>query len=144
MLYTRGEIVQLCRDIAPDLAELLVALMWFASHAQTTLISGERYGLLQVDLVQARQAGFTGHPTELLKPDVNIQWGAQLLHSLGLIQFCGRTFASQIPAIMQLTDYLQSQGVAKIEAASKSVKQENGERDRDSITESDISHNAGI
>lgn len=115
MLYTRREIVELVHAIAPDLQSLLIALMWFASHANANLVTLERYGLLQVDLTQARQAGFTGNPNELLQPETNIRIGAQLLNSLGLIQYCGRALANQIPAIVQLANFLESQANGNIE-----------------------------
>lgn len=116
MLYTRGELVQLCRDIAPELSELLVALIWFASRCDCNLVDQDRYGLLQVDINQARAIGFSGQPNELLDPKVNIRIASQLIHSLGLIQFCGRALASQLPAILRLESELKTRAEQTVEA----------------------------
>lgn len=123
MLYTRGELVQLCRDIAPELDSLLIALIWFASRCDPNLVSTERYGLLQVDINQARASGFSGQPNELLDPKVNIQVAANLIRSRGLIEFCGRALASQLPSILKLESFLKTTDVEKIEANQKLIEQ---------------------
>lgn len=121
MLYSRAELVDLVRDIAPEIAELLIALCWFASHCDVNLISGERYGLLQVDLNQARSIGFQGEPNQLLDPRTNIQLAAKLIHTRGLIQYCGRTLGMQLPAIVRLEAELK-QGNEPVEANQNSFQ----------------------
>lgn len=40
------------------------------------------YGLLQIQLASARTVGFKGRPIELMKPEVNIEYGARYLRWL--------------------------------------------------------------
>lgn len=108
MLHTRGEIVDLVHAEAPELQTLLISIMWFASRGDSNLISNNRYGLLQVDLTQARAAGFTDQPNALLEPEINIRLGAQLLIKHGLVVFCGRELARDIPLILQLEKILSA------------------------------------
>ena len=122
MLYTRRELVDLVRELAPDQAELLIALAWFASSANPNLVSADRYGLLQVDYTQARQAGFTGDASTLLDPRTNITVGVQFLTSLGLLQYCGRELASQIPAILKLESFLKKHASTTVENGEKLVE----------------------
>lgn len=122
MLYTRGEIVDLVRDIAPELDSLLVAIIWFASRCNSNLIDSDRYGLLQVDVKQARTAGFHGDANELLDPATNIRIAAGLIHTRGLIEFCGRALASQLPAILRLESELKARAVDRNEANQSAVQ----------------------
>lgn len=122
MIYTRRELVDLVRELAPNDAELLIALAWFASSANPNLVSSDRYGLLQVDLNQARQAGFTGDANSLLDPRTNVTVAVQLLTSLGLLQYCGRALACQIPAILKLESFLKKQASISVESTQKLVE----------------------
>jgi len=98
--------VQLVQAEAPEIQSLLIAIMYFASKGDPNVVTGNRYGLLQIDLTQARNNGFTGEANQLLEPEINVQLGAQLLIKLGLVQFAGRDLAPQIPAILQMENFL--------------------------------------
>ena len=81
-------------------------MIYLFSRGQSSLIENDRYGLLQIDLNQAKSAGFASDPNQLLEPDINIQLGTQLLSKLGLVQYAGRIFAHQLPHVIQLADFL--------------------------------------
>lgn len=112
MLYSRSEIVQIIRKQPIDLQNLLISMIWFFSRAQSSLITNNRYGLLQIDLNQAKTAGFEGHANELLNPQLNISLGSKLIQSLGLVQFAGRELSHQLPQVIQLAEFLDSQAKA--------------------------------
>jgi hypothetical protein len=126
VLYSRHEIVELVQAEAPELRSLLIAIMYFASRGNPNEVTGNRYGLLQIDLSQAREAGFTGLPNELLAPETNVQLGAQLLIKHGLVCFCGRALAPQIPAILQLQAYLEQENARQV-AVTFDVTRENNQ-----------------
>jgi hypothetical protein len=109
VLYTRGEIVELVQQEAQELHALLIAIMYFASRGDPNTINGNRYGLLQIDLTQARNAGFRGPPNELLEPETNVKLGAQMIIRFGLVQFLGRDLGAQIPQIVQMERYLATE-----------------------------------
>jgi hypothetical protein len=106
VLYSRRDIVDLVQLQPEELRPLLIAIIWFFSRGQSSLIENNRYGLLQIDLNQAKSYGFDRDPNSLLEPDLNIQLGSQLLSNLGLVQFAGRTHAHQLPLIIQLANIL--------------------------------------
>lgn len=119
MLYSRHEIVELVHEVCPEMQELIISLMWHASKADPNLVSvngtNERYGLLQIDLTQARAHGFIAQPSELLDPPTNIRIGSELLSRLGLLVFAGRELAPQIPSIMSLEKFLRERRTNQVE-----------------------------
>jgi hypothetical protein len=92
-------------------------MIWYFSRAQSSLITNNRYGLLQIDLDQAKTAGFQGNANELLNPELNISLGAELLIKLGIVQFAGRELSHQLPQVLQLADFLDSQSQRKPECS---------------------------
>jgi hypothetical protein len=106
MLYSRHDIVDLVHAEDPAMHALLISLIWHLSHGNQSEIANERFGLLQVPLVHARNIGFTDHPNKLLEPETNIRVGAQLIAQLGLLEYLGRDFVGQLFSIRALEEYL--------------------------------------
>ena len=109
MLYSRHDFVELVRTQPKELQSTLIAIIWYASKGNPNEQNGNRYGLLQIDLNQAKLRGYDRQPTWLLDPALNIQFGAQLLSDIGLLEFCGRELAPQLPNIMALAQFLDSE-----------------------------------
>jgi soluble lytic murein transglycosylase-like protein len=104
MLYSRSEIVDMCYEIGGQEASLFLSLIWHLSRGDPNCDSHTgRYGLMQVPLDQA--GGHTER--ELAEARTNIEAGARLLRSQGLLAFLGRDFASQYHSIMGLAEFLE-------------------------------------
>lgn len=101
MIFTRHEIVELIRAQPRELHGVLTALVWFASRGDPNLVSGRRFGLLQVNADR-----FAGDQRELLDPATNIKVGAELIREHGLVEFCGRELAPELPRIIGLAKFL--------------------------------------
>lgn len=106
VLYSRHDIVALVNQQPAELRALITACIWYFSRCDSSLIENNRYGLLQIDLAQAKSLGFDSNPNDLLNPETNINLGSQLLSSLGLVQFAGRIHAHQLPLVIQLASFL--------------------------------------
>jgi hypothetical protein len=104
MIYSRHEIVELIQAQPRELHGVLTALVWFASRGDPNLVSGRRYGLLQVD-----SAKFEGKANELLNPETNIKVGAKLIQEHGLIEFCGWELGRELHRIIGLARYLDGE-----------------------------------
>lgn len=109
MLYSRSEIVELVRAQPKELQATLISLIWFASKGNPSEQNGDRYGLLQLDTNQLKFHNLPSDPAALLDPDRNIKLGAQLLERIGLVEFAGRNLAPQLPAIISLAAWLDSE-----------------------------------
>jgi hypothetical protein len=106
MLYSRHDILDLIHAEDPNLHCLLISLIWHLSQGNPNEIVNNRFGLLMVPIIHARQIGFTAHENELLNPATNIQVGAQLISKLGLLEYLGREFVSRLFSITALETYL--------------------------------------
>jgi hypothetical protein len=106
VLYTRSEIADIIRQQPTDLQPTLLALAWILSRGNTSLVQDNHYGLLQVNLVLARQFGYIDPPEQLLEPEKNVTVACQLLAEYGLLAFLGRINGCRMPEVLQLSKIL--------------------------------------
>lgn len=109
MLYTRSEIVDICYQLSPELAPLLVSLIWHLSRGDPNCQDNlDRFGLIQIPMTLAKTFGVKNE-MELLEPRRNITTAIQILERDGLLALLGREFAPMLHSILGLERLLRSQ-----------------------------------